>query len=334
MIKKREQTLHSQDLKGLNKGAPRRKTRPRTEKMEEGKAYTILFFFFGSFLLRFIFGSLTTSKALFVSSMFALFGVFICVVSIIRVSAKSGILKNSKLDFNHEKIEFIVVAGISLIISLTTGVLLFSIAHIVLFHTLFPPSLFAAWMGAFLAIADLFILKWINNRMLIFKETDIKRILFIIINDLWVCVFIIITVVLSRSGMPLFDYVLGFVEAIFIISYSVYFLHYSVKGLMDASYDRASVSDIKGYIKRGAPALRIKKLKVNPKGRALEIIVIFYLDGVTKVNNARRVIERVKMSLEKSLQKPHELYVGFVGSNNDDLSDQASSESLESLEST
>lgn len=279
---------------------------------KENIIYGLLFFFVITFIIKVVFGIISGSKALLASGIFAVFGIFITIVALLRMnlSSWSGRMRIKRIDFSHEKLEFIIVTGISLIIVIATGAILFSTIHLALFHTPFPPALIAAWIAVILAIINWFTVYKVKEKLSLVEETDINRIVFLLHKDFTLSILVITVVVISRSGFIIIDHILAILEAIFIMGYSIYFLYNSLKGLMDASCSQEALSDIRGHIEGIGVPLTIKNLRVNIVGRMLEIAAIINVSKDMNIQEAKKLVEKIKRALKENLSMPHETYVG------------------------
>lgn len=275
--------------------------------------YLFLTFFACSVLLKVVFGEIAGSHTLAVSGMFGLFGVFLSVITLLRMHIATNLEKNIKSDFNHEKLEFIVVAGVSLLIAFVTGALLFSVIHLTFFHRLHAPGLLAAWVAALLVIANLAATNYLKERMKGLKEVDEDRIRFLFDKDMALSVLAVVVVVFSATGFVVLDYIFAIATALFIVSYSVFFLSQSFKGLMDATHDREAVGNIARWIKKADPSLQVKSLKVNLIGQTLGIMATVKLPRTAKIKDARNIIGRIEHSLKVNLEVPYDVFIGFVG---------------------
>ena len=289
----------------------RRKKDPERYK-KESETYTVLFLLVGAFLIKLVFGAITSSKSLLVSSMFPAFGIFLCAINILRINSTS-MAKGKLVNFSHGKLEFFITAGVSLIIALATGGILYSIGHLILFHSVFPPELLGAWIGALIAVIDFTTLYFLRNKVSLLEESDNKNLLFLIYNDFIASVLIIFSIIISRAGLTIIDYILAILISKYIIGYSIYFLGYSFRGLMDASCDQVTFSEISNYIKRADPTIKMESLKISPTGNTIDIVAILNLSNSTKIREVDVLIMKIKSALNANLSKPFELHIGFSG---------------------
>lgn len=273
---------------------------------------SLLFLFLCSFLIKVVFGAISGSKSLLVSGMFPLFGIFISIISSIRIHAFKQKAKGRKSIFSHEKLEFFIIAGISLIIAVTTCTLLFAIGHLTFFHTLFPPGLLAAWVAVLIGAANLGIHFWLKERIGSLQETNGNEIISLITKDFILSILVILSVVIARCGFFIIDYLLAILEATYILVYSIIYLYNSFQGLMNASCDRETLSEITEYITKVDSTLHVKEIKVNKVGRMLEIIAVIYLPKLTKISEAGSIINRIKEALDRELSLQHEVHIGIA----------------------
>ncbi len=274
---------------------------------------SLLLLFLCSFIVKVVFGAISGSKSLLVSGIFALFGVFISIVSSIRMYTSKKREEGKKSIFSPEKLEFFIIAGISLIITVTTGTLLFAIVHLTFFHTLFPPGLLAAWVALLIGASHLGIYFWLKERIHILQETNSNEIISLITKEFILSILVIFSIVIARCGFFVIDYMLAILEATYILVYSIIYLYNSFHGLMNASCEKDTLSKITNYITKANQNLHVKEIKVNKVGRILEIIAIIYLPKLTKISEAGGIISNIKASLEKELSVLHEVHIGVVG---------------------
>lgn len=285
-------------------------------KEKEDTIYALLFFFISSFLLKAVFGAITGSQALLVSGIFALFGIFLCVVTLLRIHEFSDHPHSKQKIFSYGKLEFFIATGISLIVVISIGSILFSIVHMIFFHTLYPAGLIAAWVSAILGAANWYFGNRLKEKVPVAMEADFEKIKLFLNKDFVLSILVIMVVIISRSGFIVIDYIFAILEAVFIMSYGIYFLYNSLKGLMDAAGNKETVALIKKCIKKADKNLSIQSLKVNPIGKVLEIITIVGLSKRTQMGDIKKLISAIKRTLKTDLPFPHEVYVGFTSRKN------------------
>ena len=288
-----------------------RKKRDPIQEKKENVAYIFLFFFIISFLVKIVFGVIASSSALLISGIFALFGIFISIVTLIRIRSYSNNVSLSKIGISHSKLEFIIIAGASIIITIAAASILFSIGHMTLFHRLYPPGLIAAWISAVIAMFNFYIIHWIKEKIDLIEEADIKKILFLLDKDFLLSIAVIFIVIISRTGFFVIDYLCAILEALFILKYSFNYLYNSFRGLADASYSPKVTSKIRKIISSADKDMKIRTLKVTPSGGKFEIVVIVELIKTTKIKKAKSIIAVIKSILDKKLDMPYEISVGF-----------------------
>lgn len=276
-------------------------------------AYGLLYFFITSFLIKTVFGIISGSKCMLVSGLFALFGVFTAVVALIRIDAAHP-AKRSRVYFNRGKIEFIVVVGISAVIALSTSVILFSIGHMIFFHTLYPPELLAAWIAIFIASLNLCFMVVINKKIAGVYEADEHEIMFALSTDFILSIFTIFGVVISRMGFYIIDYAAAIFTAFFVIGHSGLFLYAAFKGLMDASYDKKTIAEsMELFLRDAQPDASVETLRVNKLGHIFEIIAIVIVPEEKPMVEAADIANGIKDMVRNSFLKPHEVFVGIRG---------------------
>jgi len=289
-----------------------KKRRNIDQDQKENFVYNLLYFFISVFLIKVVLGIMTDSKSLLVSGIFVLFGIFISIVTIIRINTSGSLDSQSKRpNFCYDKLVFFIIAGISFIIAIATNGLLFSIIHGVLYHSLFPPDLLAVWVAAVAACANIYVLLFVKRSEGLLESSDIDRITFILSTDFILSVLVMGTVLLSRVGFFVADYIFASLQAIYIFIYSVYLLRHSFKGLMDSTCDFATLSKISKCIKNADPVLRIKDLKVSRVGNVLEIMATIYLSNETKMKEVKNVFVKIKQGLKQNISDPCQMYLGF-----------------------
>ncbi|MBF0486023.1 MAG: hypothetical protein HQL16_05885 [Candidatus Omnitrophica bacterium] len=287
-----------------------KKSRDPVKDNKEQAAYVLFYIFILFFLLNTIFGLLSASKCLLVSGAFALFGVFIAVVALLRIG-RSHPARPGRLYFNPDKLEFIIILGTSAIITLGTSVLFFSIGHMVFFHTIYPPELSAAWIAMITAALSLGLMVLVKDRAMDLPEIDACEIGFILNACFLLSILTMITVVIARIGGPLLDYACAILAAFFLILHGIRFLSSSFKGLMDASCDKDTIAEVEKLMKKIRSDVALKELRVNEAGHILEIIATFAMTGETSMQDAVMATENIKILFEKKFSRPHELFVGI-----------------------
>lgn len=273
---------------------------------------SLLLFFLCSVIVKVVFGAISGSKSLLISGIFPLFGVFISIVSSIRLHALRKVTGGKKSIFSHEKLEFFIIAGISLIIAISTSTLLFAIGHLTFFHTLFPPGLLAAWIAVFIGAANLSLFFLLKEKIGVLHETNNNEIVSLITTDFVLSILVIFSVVIARCGFFVVDYMLAILEATYILVYSIMFLYNSFKGLMNASCDKDTLSEITKSITKVDPVLNVKDIKVNKVGKMLEIIVVIYLPKISKISEAGNIVTRIKEALDREISVLHEVHIGIA----------------------
>ncbi|MBF0252863.1 MAG: cation transporter [Candidatus Omnitrophica bacterium] len=284
------------------------------QEQKEKAAYMLLYFFIASFLCKVAFGAISGSKALMVSGVFALFGFFVSVITLLRIHVSYNKTSLGKNKISYEKLEFFIVAGISLIIAVSTGIILFSVLHVIFFHTLYPPGFSAAWISALIAAASI----WLISAMKDGSEessdeaADSHSIMHMVNKDFILSITVIVTVVVTRFGFFVFDYIVAILEAVLIIAYSVYFLYNSFKGLMDVSCDKKTLEQIKKSVKKADPGIRIKNIRIKTDENKLDMVIIVGMSKSTSGSEVKKVIEKIRGSLRANLKIEHEVHVGVV----------------------
>lgn len=301
---------------------------------KEWTAYVLFYFFITSFLLKTVFGIMSGSKFLLVSGIFALVGIFTAVATLIRIgvthpgrglrryypagqdfvnrtrAASAGMPRRDPWASSPGKLEFMVVLGVSVIMVLSTGALLFSISHMVFFHALYPPELSAAWMATVVAALNLSFTIWINKKIANVKETETSEVMFVLNTDFMLSILAMVAVVLSRMGAAVIDYACAILTALGLLAYSVSYLYAAFQGLMDASCDRKTVSAIEQCLDKVLPQGTSKTLRVNKVGHVFEIIAILTMGGDSPATEVLNLIKKIKDQVRAEFQKPHEILVG------------------------
>ncbi|MBF0479907.1 MAG: cation transporter [Candidatus Omnitrophica bacterium] len=291
-----------------------KKPRDYIKENKEQTTYVLFYFFITAFLLKTVVGIMSGSKCLLVSGIFALFGVFIAIVTLIRIN-KTHPGRSGRIYFNPDKLEFIIVLGISIIIAISTSVLFFSVGHMVFFHTLYPPEILAAWLSIIVASVNLCLMVWIKQKFSDLPEMDEQEVVFALNTDFILSLVTIFTVVVSRWGLVLADYAGAILAAMFMVFYSVKFLAASFKGLMDASCDKKTVAAIEGLMRKIKFEGNLKNLRVNKVGHVFEIMLTLKVVGDISMKEAAVIIKKIKEVFKKKFLKPHEVFVGVVADN-------------------
>lgn len=291
----------------------KKQQRDPLRERKENTIYTLLFFFLGSFAIKTVFGSVSDSKALLISGMFELFGVFLSVVTLMRIHAASHAFDSVETNFGRGRLEFLVTAGISLFIAIATGAFLFTIVHFIFFHSLYPPGLVAAWVAALLAAANLMMVRFAKGGNSAIEETYERRVRFIFEKGFILSVTVVAVVIISRSGFYALDSIFAVLEAMFIVCYSVYFLSQSFKGLLDAARKGVTPDVISDWIEKSEPQLEVQSLKVEAFGPKLEIFVFVTAPPIVIAKEAKESVKKIENLLKTHLAVPHEVHVGFVG---------------------
>ncbi len=279
---------------------------------KEQIAYVLFYSFLSFFLVSTIFGLLTGSKCLLVSGMFSLFGVFIAVVTMLRIHRSHPGRGAIHQYFNPDKLELIIVLGTSAIITLSTSVLFLSISHLAFFHTLYPPELLAGWVAMITGIASFGLILWTRKKIIDLPEIDEKETGFILNASFLLSVMTMVTVVLARAGALVLDYACAILTAFFLIVYSVKFLRESFQGLMDASCDKKTVASIEAILRKARSGASIKELRVNKAGHVIEIIAVLGMAGDISMREAAMIAQHVKRTFRKKFSSPHELFIGVT----------------------
>lgn len=280
-------------------------------KEKEDTVYVLLFFFIFSLLLKAVFGIITGSQALLASGIFAFFGIFLCVITLLRIHEFLDHSHSKNKIFSYGKLEFFIATGISLIVVISIGSILFSIVHMIFFHTLYPAGLIAAWVPAVLGAANWYFTHKLKEKTPVTMEADFENIQLFLSKDFILSILVIMVVIISRSGFIVIDYIFAILEAVFIMGYGIYFLNNSFRGLMDASCSKETVSMIKKCINKADKNVTIQSLKVNPIGKVLEIITVVDLSKQVQMSDVKKLISKIKQTLKTNLSVPHEVYVGF-----------------------
>ena len=289
----------------------RRKDPLRDRK--ENTAYTYLFFFIGSFAIKTVFGGVCDSKTLLISGMFELFGIFLCVITLLKIHAASRAADRVETGFNRGKLEFLVTAGISLFIAMATGAFLYTIVHFLFYHSLYPPKLMAAWVATVLGAANLIAVHFARKKSTAVEEVDEKRLRFIFENGFILSIIVVAVVIISRSGFFALDSIFAVLEATFLMCYSVYFLSQTFKGLLNAAQKGVTSEVISGWIKKSDLHLEVQSLSVEAFGPKLEIFMFVTISRSAIAKEVKEKVRRIEDLLKKHLAVPHEVHIGFIG---------------------
>ncbi|MBF0217209.1 MAG: hypothetical protein HQL30_09490 [Candidatus Omnitrophica bacterium] len=286
-----------------------RKIDPDNEKKEMA-AYALLYYFMTSFLAKTVIGILSGSQYLVTGGIFVCFGIFTAVVELLRLGriysprgARSGI--------NYGKLEFAVIVGVSAIIALSTGSFLFSLVHILFFHTLYPSGLSGAWMALGLGGLNLGISVWFGGLGVKLSAPGEKNLNFLLRADLVLSALAAFVIVTSRMGAYILDYSLALLTTLLVMGYSVSFLGEAFKGLMDAACDKGTVAKVEKLLRDSDPGVVLDTLRVNRVGHVLEVIAGISFPGDASIKDAVRVVSKVKSSLNGKLAEPSEIFVGI-----------------------
>ena len=283
-----------------------------TEERREWAAYSIFYFFVVSFIVKTFFGMMAGSRALVAAGIVTLFGVFISSIPLIRISSAKA-PRSIRASFNLGKIEFIVVAGISVVIVIFTGSLLFSVIHMIFFHTLYPPELSGAWMALLMAAASVSVMVWIKKHAAELTYIDKNEVAFAFDADFILSILSLAAIVVSRMGFAAADYLAAVIMSLSAMIYSVLLLYRSLTGLMDASCDKKTVSKIEEAIRGSHPLVDLESLRVSKVGYSLEIIAMLCLGGDTTLTKVRDISGSIRSSVSEKITEPHELFIGTKG---------------------
>lgn len=275
---------------------------------------SLLYFFTSLFLVKVIFGSVSGSKSLLISGAFEVFGIFITILSFMRLQLHENAHKIPKFgeeEFNLEKLEFIIAAGVSVLIAVTTSVLLYFIVHVTFFHALHPDGLIGGTISAMVAWVNYYVLRRWKQGVTGHVKSDIERILFLIHYNFVFATMTAGAVFLSYEGVLIIDYVLAIVMTVFILAYGVFLLYDAAQGLMDVSVDASTLESITQHIQSANPNLAVKTLKARRVGVTVEIIAMLGLPPETELTETGKILGVIHRSLADGLTVPHRLHIGF-----------------------
>lgn len=282
---------------------------PAKEK-KEWMIYILFYFFVASFLVKIALGAISGSRSLSVSAILSLIGLLMTVVTIIRIGS-SGATRRFKAYFNRGKLELIVIVGGSVIIVLGASTLCFSVVHMIFFHTLYPPDLFAAWISAVIASLDLCLMIWVKKEIAALSEADERDMTFILNADFIISMVIMGSVLSARSGLQIADYACAIFAAVFFIVYSASLLRTAFAALMDASCDEKTVSYLEGIIKSVISGNDLSSLRASKAGQLFEIMVMIKAAGDMPMRDVRDMACRIRAKIRSDFLMPHEVFVGL-----------------------
>ncbi len=284
-----------------------KKLKPNPVKENKERViYALFYFFIISFLFKTVYGFMTDSKTLLASGIFSLFGILTAIVTLMRIN-----ISQPCRSFNQGKLESIIMLGIASIIAIATGMLIFSVGHMIFFHTLYPPQLLAAWIAATAAAGSLGFLEWIGTQINSVPEGEEGDIIFILQTDFIFSILAVAAVVFARMGAYILDYACAIFASFFIIVYSVRFLYTAFKGLMDASCDKKTMSMIEQLILKSDGGLALGSLRANKIGHIIEIVVFFKVpEGMPMKEFSARAGE-IKKAVKAHFNKSHEMFIGI-----------------------
>ncbi|MBF0618654.1 MAG: cation transporter [Candidatus Omnitrophica bacterium] len=280
---------------------------------KERFAYALLYFFMLDFIVKTVFGVMSASKSLLVAGIFALFGILIAVATLMRIAVAHPSVRPGRREmlFTQGKLEYMVLFGVSAIIALATGEMIFSTGHMVFFHTLYPPELLGAWIALGTAVVSLVFMGIVGNKVAAVRETDAHDIMFILETNFILSVVTAVVVVVARMGAYILDYACAIFAAVFIVAYSVWFLYRAFNGLMDASCDKEIISTVERHVRQAGRGAELEALRVNKVGHVYEIVLILTVIKDMPVSEAKKIIARIKEALRIKFLKPHEIFVGM-----------------------
>ncbi|MBF0384260.1 MAG: cation transporter [Candidatus Omnitrophica bacterium] len=286
-----------------------KKPKDMFQERKERVAYSLFYFFLAVFIIKTILGIITSSKALLLSGIFSLLGVLISATVIIRIIRPKRSRFPGKA--SPEKIEKSIIFWASVIIAATTFFLLFSVGHMLFYHSLYPPQMNAAWAALFCAALNFILATFIKKKIGDIGLNDCVELISILEADLLLAVLTSISVVLSRSGAYIIDYILSFLIGVCIIAITISYLFRSLKTLLDASCDTKIFASINKIMTETVKGGQISDLKICKSGESHEISAVLNVPKEHTILECKDLIASIRDALNKNFSSNHTLYIGL-----------------------
>ena len=288
----------------------KRHTASPTRSQENG-LHSLLVFFICCGIVKTAFALMAGSPSLLVFGLIDLFGIFYSMVLLIRTEPAGSRTSRPRRGIPTGKLELFIVAGISVLLVISAVALLVSTLHVTFFHTLYPPDLTAAWIALLLGAANAGFLLYFKEQVSSIEKPDRTRIRFLLRTGLVLSVVIAASVVVSRCGFFVVDFLVAILESIGVAGYSLLYLTVSLKGLLDVVCDRETLAKIVSSLRAVDADLDIDVLRATHAGSQLDVHAILALEKHVTRDEAKGLTSRLTEALRSGLPIPHTLHVGF-----------------------
>lgn len=288
-----------------------RKTGTRRRRPTVSRTDYLAVFFICSCAVKTAFGLLFSSPSLLVFGLYDLYGVFFSVVARVHHGPRGSRARHRPGDSDREKLEKLILAGISILIVISTFVLFYSAVHVTFFHTLYPPDLGAAWIAIGLAAAYLGILSYPSIVKPSPRPADRERVQYLLHAGFCFSVTIACSVALSRCGFFALDYIVAILQSLCLIGYSIGYLSVSLRRLLDASCERETLALIHSAVHAAGEGVAVDELRATYAEGKLDIHAFLTLEQEAPLETAKDHVLRLRESVRSRISVPHELHVGF-----------------------
>ncbi len=236
----------------------------------------------------------------FISSLVAAVG--------IRISAKPP---DREHPYGHGKIEYLVVALMSLLILL--GIVALALTALASFFgdvsTAEPPTLLALWVALVCGLTCWLLSKYQGCVGRQLNSPALKSCAMHMHGDYLASMAVVVSVVGARLGYPALDHIVAVVEAVHVVYIAGMMLGSAVSGLMDTAADPQLVVKLRRVAGEVASTLRVRQTTARWSGQTLLAQMDVEVPANTSVPQADRLREGIQRAVRAEVCKHSETLV-------------------------
>jgi cation diffusion facilitator family transporter len=250
-------------------------------------------------ILKVVLGLASGSRALVAASLYSVQDVVSSLVAAIglKISARPP---DRNHPYGHGKIEYLVVALMSLLIFL--GIIALVITALASFFgevtAAEPPSMLALWIAAVCGLCCWLLSKYqecVGRRL---NSPALKSCAAHMHGDCISSIAVVVSVIGARLGYPALDHIVAILEAAHVIYVSGRMLGAAISGLMDRAADQHLIEKLKQVIGEVESVMRVRQTTARWSGQTLLAQIDVEVPGAMMVLEA----DELRTSIQQAVQ--------------------------------
>ena len=246
-------------------------------------------------VLKVALGLSTGSRALAAASLYSLQALIASIVVAVglNISAKPP---DRKYPYGHGKVEFVIVALISLVILL--GIIALSITALSgIFgspRTSEPPNLLALWFALICGVCCWILSRYTKCVAVHLKSPALHSCSEHVHSDFLASMAVVVSVIGAELGFAALDHIIAIIEAIHVVFVSGRMLGTAASGLMDSSVEPYLIEKLKRAVGAVEAVVRVRSVTGRWSGQTMLAEVSVEVPGRMKVAAAEKVRARIE----------------------------------------